>query len=132
MASRTTTEPAPDVEYDFDSWDEQAEAAALAALAGSFKYIIVEGAFVGRFGDGDVVRIPLEFNLDVLDGLDETAAPVDQLRQILAALGDQATADRILKQPVTQVATCASVYFTLVQKVTEQSISKLQQVRLGE
>lgn len=136
MPARTTTKttkPAePEVEYDFDGWDEAAEEAALAALADSFKYVLVEKTFVGRFHDGTIVKIPLEFSLDVLDSIEDIQSPVDQLRGLLTEIGDKATADFIIGKPVTQLAACASTYFDVVQRVTEKSIQKLKQVRLGE
>lgn len=128
-SSPKTVEP----EYDFDSWTPEAEEAALAAIAGKFRYIVVEGDYVGRFSDGTIVRVPLEFDMAALESIDESAAPADQLRAVLVGFGGEAAGDAIVGKSMIQVATFATTYFELVQRATEQAISKLNvRARLGE
>lgn len=116
----------------FEAWDQDAEDAAVAAIADAFKYIVVEGNFVGRFGDGDVVKIPLEFEASVFEGLDETASGMAQLKEILTALGDAETAERIMSKPFPQMAACAALYFEVVERVTNTTISRFKRASLGE
>src|ERR1051325_9297715 len=102
MAARTTTtktaattpeppEPiteAPAPVYDFDSWSEEAETKAIAALEPKIKHIIVENRFIGRFEDGTIIELPLRLSVDDVDALTtNNEGAVDQLKGILTRSG---------------------------------------------
>ena len=113
MAARKTTP-----EYDFDGWDEEAEKAALAAIAPDVKYIIVERRFVGRFTDGGIVEVPLTLSLNQIDDLQkESANPVDQFRSLLRTFGGDDAEKTFAEHDLSDAVVMAEKYFTALQKV---------------
>lgn len=113
------TPKTPTVEYDFDTWDQDAEDAALAAL-NDVKYIIVEQDFVGRFSDGTIVRIPLRLNLALVDEL-QLAHPsqIDQFKSLVQTFGGDDLAAAIDAQGLIAVAILTEKYFRCLARAQE-------------
>lgn len=121
MATRTKPAPEPE-EYDFDSWTEDDETAALAALKPDIKHIIVEKNFIGRFPDGVIVKMPLSLSLDDADALQEDAAnPVDQFKTLLKRVGGDDVAAEFSKHDLAETVVMADRYFTVFSKISQAS-----------
>jgi len=118
MAARTTTSTAPADEYDFDSWDEEKETAAIAALVPDIKHVIVEKSFVGRFGDGTIVKLPLEISLDDIDRLSaEFANPVDQVKELLTTMGGPEVAREFASHNLAETIAMANRFFNVFSRI---------------
>ncbi len=120
MASKTKT---PEPEYDFDSFDEAAEQAAIAALVPDIKHIIVGGDFIGRFSDGQTVRLPLSITLDDVDQLEQAdLSPVDQVKHLLSTIGGKTEAAKFSKHSLLEATALASRYFAVFERVNQASL----------
>ena len=117
-----TAKPAEVVEYDFDSWTEETEKQALAALAPDVKYIIVEGAFVGRFSDGSIIKLPLSISIDDIDKMTEnTPSPVDQIKNLLRDVAGDDAVNEFTKHNMTEAVVLAEKFFTVFTRVAQAS-----------
>ncbi|KIP93380.1 hypothetical protein RU09_06085 [Microbacterium sp. MEJ108Y] len=115
---RKTT--APVLEYDFDSWSEEAEEKAIAAAVPDVKYIIVEKRFIGRLADGTIVEAPLSLSLDEVDEMQaEHATPVDQFKSILKKVGGEKIASEFSSRDMVEGAILAEKYFRVLQRVQQ-------------
>lgn len=107
------------VEYDFDSWDQDAEDAALVAL-NDVKHIIVEQDFVGRFADGTIVRIPLRLNLALVDELQaKHNSEIDQFKALVERFGGEELAAALDTQGLIAVAIITEKYFRCLGRAQE-------------
>lgn len=112
----TQTEPEAAVEYDFDSWTPEAEEAALRAL-NDVQYIIVGQDFVGRFSDGEIVKIPLSLSLAVIDELQEQFdEPTDQFRHLIKTYAGVQLADGLDERNLISVAIMTEKYFRALRR----------------
>lgn len=123
MATTTkTTKPAEVMEYDFDSWDEEAEQKALAELAPDVKYILVEGSFVGRFTDGSIIKLPLSISIDDIETMTEnTPNPVDQIKNLLRDVGGDDAVMEFTKHNMTEAVVLAEKFFTIFTRIAQAS-----------
>ena len=124
MATTTkTAKPTEVVEYDFDSWTEEDETKALAALAPDIKHIIVEKDFIGRFEDGTIVKLPLSLSVDEIDELTEkTENPVDQVKVLLEQLGGKDAVAEFTRQNMTETIAMANKFFTVFARIAGASL----------
>ena len=129
MSERTTApEPVLPEGTDFDTWDEEAEAAAVEAVAatGRGRYVVGDGGFNGRFPDGHVVVTPLRMSADTLSrviGLGDS----DQWQQVealLRLLGQDEDADYIRGADITAVVDYATKYFNVFSRVMGISLGE--------
>jgi ATP-dependent serine clp protease len=129
MSERTTApEPVLPEGTDFDTWDEEAEAAAVEAVAatGRVRYVVGDGGFYGRFPDGHVVVTPLRMSADTLSrviGLGDS----DQWQQVealLRLLGQDEDADYIRGADITAVVDYATKYFNVFSRVMGISLGE--------
>ena len=129
MSERTTApEPVLPEGTDFDTWDEEAEAAAVEAVAatGRVRYVVGDGSFYGRFPDGHVVVTPLRMSADTLSrviGLGDS----DQWQQVealLRLLGQDEDADYIRGADITAVVDYATKYFNVFSRVMGISLGE--------
>lgn len=120
MAARATT---PVVEeYDFDSWTEEDETKAIAALAPDVRYIIVEKNFIGKFpSDGTTVKMPLTISLDQVDAL-KAGDPVDQFRELLRELGGADVAAEFSRHDLVETIAMAEKFFTVFARIAKASV----------
>lgn len=131
-ARKTAAKPVDPV-YDFDSWSEEAEEAALAALADGFRYIIVGSDFVGKFSSGLIVKVSLNLSADAADEFEVAGTPRDQLVSLLAALGaDEKIADQAAQEPMHEVGAFVIKYQALVESVMDRAAGDLKRASLGE
>lgn len=122
-APSTDDAPPAASQYDFDSWTEDDETAAIASLVPDVRHIIVEKRFVGRFVDGTIVELPLTLSVDDIDELEAvTQSPVDQLKHLLTKIGGAAAAAEFTRHDITETTILASRYFTILQRVAKASI----------
>lgn len=125
MAAAKSTRTKPEVEYDFDSWDEESEQKALQAIAPKVKYIIVEGEFVGRFTDGTIVRMTLSLSVDDIDDVTSSSDnPIDQFKSLLVKLGDKKSAAEFTKRDLAEAMAMASKFFELIEKKAKASLGE--------
>jgi hypothetical protein len=120
MAARNTTAKKTDPveEYDFDSWSEEAEEKAIAAIAPEVKYIIVERSFVGRFRDGTVVKADLSLSLDDVDALQaEHTNEIDQFRELIRVVGGEENVRALSRQDISDVGAMSEKYFNVLQRI---------------
>ena len=91
--TKTDAETREFTDADFDAWTQEAETAAIEAIAAAsqIRYIVVEGTFVGRFPDGTILRTPVRFNTEDLDKVSSVAgdSELDQVRALFSVLGDK-------------------------------------------
>lgn len=121
MTAKTTTAPA--VEYDFDSWTEEAETKALAALAPDIKHIIVEKNFIGRFPDGAIVTMPLAISLDDVDALqEESLNPVDQFKTLLTRVGGSEAAAEFSRHDLTETIAMSERFFKIFSRIASATL----------
>jgi hypothetical protein len=119
--SKTKTEPAP--EYDFDSWTEEDENKALAALVPDVKYIIVEKNFIGRFPDGTIVKMPLSISLDDVDALQAGSGnPVDQFKALLARVAGEDVAKEFSSHDLAETVFMAEKFFTVFSRISQAAL----------
>jgi hypothetical protein len=124
VAARTikTAEPAAP-EYDFDSWTEEDEQKAIAALVPDVRYIIVEGDFIGRFVDGTTVRMTLSISLDDVNELTaDSADPVDQLTALLRKLAGDAAAAEFTSHNLAETIVMAEKFFKVFTRISQASL----------
>lgn len=121
-ATKTKTTPENAVEeYDFDSWTEEDENAALRAL-NEVKYIIVEGVFVGRFSDNTIVKIPLKLTLDMVDELqDKYENPIDQFRHLIKTFAGEDVAVQLGGSDLIGVSIMTEKYFSCFTRAQQLS-----------
>lgn len=140
MTTKTTKKPAPKKaivvdntidEIDlslFDSWDEEAEEAAIQAAAqvATVKTIIIEGkTFAGRFPDGTVVKAPITFSVSDLEAITAgTDNPVDQLKALFVRIGDEGSAEELERQGLASVVIYAEKFFTTFSRIAEVALGK--------
>jgi len=110
------------VEYDFDSWDEEKEAAAIAGLVPDVRHIIVEKRFVGRFTDGTIVELPLTLSVDDINELETVADnPVDQLKHLLTKIGGAGAAAEFTRHDLVETTLLASRFFQTFERIAKAS-----------
>jgi hypothetical protein len=127
MAARTTaTKPAPAAEveeYDFDSWTEDNEAAAIAALAPNTRYIIVEKNFIGRFEDGVTVKLPLSITLDDVEMMSaENPDPVDQVKALLKGMGGDDAVKEFTRHNLAETIQLSEKFFAVFTRISQATI----------
>lgn len=121
--NKTQTATAPVEEYDFDSWTEDDEEKALAALAPDVKHIIVERSFVGRFRDGTIIKLPLDISLDDIDVLSESHDnPVDQIKALLAQIGGDDAAKEFTRQNMADAIAMATKFFNVFARIAGATV----------
>lgn len=112
----------------FDTWDEAAEEAAIAAAAANadVKHVIIEGRlFAGKFPNGDIVTTPLTFSVDDLEAVTAAADnPVDQVKELLRMIGDEGSVEKLGKQNLASVVIYAEKFFGMFEKVTKVALGK--------
>ncbi len=121
MAARATeTTKAPEFsDADFDAWDDEAEVAELEKL-NETKYIIVEGQFVGRFGDGQIVKLPLKLKASMVADLNKQFDdPVEQFRHLLVTFAGEEVADAFDEQGLIPSAIMTEKYFRAIGRAQE-------------
>jgi hypothetical protein len=121
MAARTTPKTAEptEVEYDFDNWDQDAEDKALLAL-NDVKYIIVEKTFVGRFSDGEIVKIPLTLSSSLIEELEQDfTSPMDQFKHLLRLFVGDEFADTLDQRSMIPVAILTEKFFRCIKRAQE-------------
>ena len=113
---------------DFESWDEAAEQAAIAAAAAAVevKYVIIEGkTFVARFPDGEIVKVPIKVSLnDISAIITETSNELEQVKSLLQILGQDDDLEVLGNEDILAVTDFAAKYFRVFEKIS--------QVALGE
>ena len=113
---------------DFESWDEAAEQAAIAAAAAAVevKYIIIEGkTFVARFPSGEIVKVPIKVSLNDISAITtETSDELEQVKSLLQILGQDDDLEVLGNEDILAVTDFAAKYFRVFEKIS--------QVALGE
>ena len=113
---------------DFESWDEAAEQAAIAAAAAAVevKYVIIEGkTFVARFPDGEIVKVPIKVSLNDISAITtETSNELEQVKSLLQILGQDDDLEILGNEDILAVTDFAAKYFRVFEKIS--------QVALGE
>lgn len=121
----TTTKAAPaEAEtYDFDSWDEAAEEAAIAEAAAStqVRYIISEHRlFVAKFPDGKIFKVPLQISFADIESVRESGGDdADQIKKLLDLLGDEEGAEELGRRDILSVMDFAMKFFRVFEKITK-------------
>jgi len=115
--------------FDFDAaLENYDEDAALAELSASLepKVIVVEGDAVAKFPDGKIYRLALTFSIDDASALKDLPDddPVEQLKTLFSRLSNEATTNALMKEPFQAVASFASRYFELFQRVNEAAVGE--------
>lgn len=134
-ATRTTARKtvAPEVEYDFDGWSEEAEEAALAALADGFRYIIVGPTFVGQFTSGLILEVSLNLTAEQADVFETDGTVAEQITNLLKTIGaPEKLAGQAAKQPIHEVGAFLQKYQSCVERVMQDAVGRLQRASLGE
>lgn len=112
-------------EYDFESWDAAAEDAAIAALAPDVRYIIVDGDFVGRYKDGETIKLSLAVSLDtILDIEGSEGGEIAQFKKLIASIGEAADIETLGKHSFTESLALATKYFEVLERVAGASLGK--------
>lgn len=124
----TATPDLPDG-LDFDTWDEAAETAAIQQIADNagIKYVVGDGSFWGRFPDGRIIKTPVKITVSVLEKVSELTSSgdeVEQVRQILTLLGDQASADYLNNADLISVTDYATKYFKVFERITKVTMGE--------
>ncbi|RKE60465.1 hypothetical protein [Microbacterium sp. AG238] len=121
MAGTTRNTAAPAApEYDFDSWDEEAEQKAIAAAVPDVRMIIVEKRAIGRLTDGMIVEAPLSLTLDEVDEMSASGlTPVDQFKVVLRKVGGDELANDFGRRDMVECAILAEKYFRLLQRIQQ-------------
>jgi len=124
MAARTTKTAAAEVEeYDFDSWTEDDETKAIEAIRPDVRYVIVERTFVGRFGDGEIVKLPLSISLNDIDRLSaEFPNPVDQVKELLRTMGGDAALEVFTSHDLAETMVLAEKFFSVFSRIAGASL----------
>lgn len=118
MAAAKTTKP-EDPGYDFDSWNQEAEDAALAVL-NDVKYIIVEQDFVGRFADGTIIRVPLTLKLSLVEELQaKHNNQIDQFKSLVQTFAGDELAGAMDSKGLIPVAIMTEKYFRCLARAQE-------------
>lgn len=119
----TTKKKTEVVEYDFESWTEDSETQAIAALVPKVQHIIVEKDFIGRFEDGTIVKLPLSLSVDEIDALTEkTENPVDQVKVLLEQLGGKDAVAEFTRQNMTETIAMANRFFAVFARIAGASL----------
>lgn len=106
-------------EYDFDNWTQEDEDAALLRI-NDVKHIIVEDNFVGRFGDGTVVKIPLSLKLDLVDELQaDFDTPIEQFRHLIRTFAGEDVATELNNRSMIPVAVLSEKFFRCLARAQE-------------
>ena len=113
----------------FDSWDEDAEAQAIAEghAAIEVKTILINRgtSVAARFPDGSKVYCPLTFSVADLDAVTaEYDNEVDQLKELLKRMGNEKTAKDLEHKNLISVTNFAEKFFTYFMKVAETPAGK--------
>lgn len=95
---------APTIE-EFDTWDEQKEAEALAKTARHYhvRHIIKGDSVWFLAQEGHVYHLPLNLSIDDFLALEEAASDGDQIKavtSILESFAGKSEADRLRKEPM--------------------------------
>ena len=123
MGTNTTNAKAAAEEYDFDSWTEEDEKAALAALVPDIKHIIVEKNFVGRFADGVIVKLPLSISLDDVEALQkESESPVDQFKALLERVGGAEVVREFSRHDLAETVVMSERFFTIFSRISQAAL----------
>lgn len=134
-ARKTTTKAAPadtalpeEEFYDFDSWDENAEDAAIqeAASAVDVKYIIVEGrTFVARFPDGKIIKAPLKVSINDIEVVQEASDDqIEQVKALLRMFGQDKDVEMLGSQNLASVVIFAEKYFRVFQRIAGAALGE--------
>ena len=114
---------------DFETWDETAETAAIQQIADNagIKYVVGDGHFWGRVPDGRIIKTPVKITVSVLEKVSEltnAGDEVEQVRQILTLLGDQASADYLNNADLISVTDYATKYFKVFERITKVTMGE--------
>lgn len=119
----TATADAPVEEYDFDAWNDEAEAQAILALTPDIRHIIVEKNFIGRFPDGAIVKLPLEISLDDIERLSsDFPNPVDQVKALLDTMGGEDAVREFSRHNMTDTIVMADRFFSIFSRIAGASL----------
>lgn len=121
---KTSTKITPGEEaYDFDSWDEAAEQAAIkeAATATQVRYIISEHRFfVAKFPDGEIFKVPLQISFADIEAIKDSGGDEsDQVKKLLELLGDEDGAERLSHKDILSVMDFAGKFFHVFERITQ-------------
>lgn len=117
-------------EYDFDNWDEDVEAAAVADLAENLtkiRHIIVGDKIIFEMPDGRHIELTLKLqakDMLAVSKLDSSGSDLQSLMSLLDLLKDKQTSDRLSEYHVSTVAKVATEFFDVLGKVTQASLGK--------
>ncbi|APZ81753.1 hypothetical protein NCPPB3778_13 [Rathayibacter phage NCPPB3778] len=112
-------------EYDFDNWTEEDDDKALKSLT-TVQHVIAGDKFIGRFSDGTIVKLPLNFSLETakeLDSLGEDS--IAKFQRLLKLFAGEETAEELEKRPLVAVAILTEKYFRAVNRSQELAFPKL-------
>lgn len=116
--------------YDFDSWDEDAETAAIADLAEDLtkiRRIIVGDKIVFEMPDKKHIELTLKLqtkDMLAVSKLETGGSDFQALMALLDLLKDKQTSDQLSEYHVSTVAKVATDYFNVLGKVTQASLGK--------
>lgn len=116
--------------YDFDNWDEDAEAAAVADIAENLtkiRHIIVGDKIVFEMPDKKHIELTLKLqtkDMLAVSKLDSSSSDLQSLMALLDLLKDKQASDRLSEYHVSTVAKVAETYFAVLGKVTQASLGK--------
>jgi len=85
------------------------------------------GHFWGRFPDGRIIKTPVKITVSVLEKVSEltnAGDEVEQVRQILTLLGDQASADYLNNADLISVTDYATKYFKVFERITKVTMGE--------
>lgn len=114
--------------YDFDAWDEAAEDAAIteAAKAADVRYILVEGRlFVAKFPGGRIIETPLKISLADIEAIQsETDDQIEQIKTLLAMLGQDDDLAYLAQESLTSVSIFAEKYFRVFARIAGAALGE--------
>lgn len=116
----TSKTPTPEfTDADFDNWTDESEVAALTEL-NQTKYIIVEGSFVGRFADGQIIKLPLKLKTAMITELQKTIDdPLDQFRHLIVTFAGEDLAAQFDEQGLIPAAIMTEKFFRAIARAQE-------------
>ena len=80
-----------------------------------------------RFPDGRIIKTPVKITVSVLEKVSEltnAGDEVEQVRQILTLLGDQASADYLNNADLISVTDYATKYFKVFERITKVTMGE--------
>lgn len=105
-------------EEDFEGWDDEKEAAAVAQIASGFgvRHVIGDSTYFAKTSTGNVYKLPIKISISTFERLtDDAGDPIAAVKGLLREFAPDCY-ERLLDEPIQVVSALLLDFMTVVGK----------------